>query len=59
MVFVHLNEIERTIQLHSLNKTCSMIPLIPQFDNNFWWAGAAVLAILSIIFAVFLTDRKN
>jgi len=36
-----------------------MISLIPQFDSNFWWAGAAVLAILSIIFAVFLTDRKN
>jgi hypothetical protein len=36
-----------------------MISLIPQFDNNFWWAGAAVLAILSIIFAVFLMDRKN
>jgi hypothetical protein len=36
-----------------------MIPLIPQFDNNFWWAVAAVFAIVSIIFAVFLTDRKN
>jgi hypothetical protein len=36
-----------------------MIPLIPQFDNNFWWAVGAVLAIASIIFAVFLMDRKN
>jgi hypothetical protein len=36
-----------------------MIPLLPQFDGNFWWAVAAVLAILSIIFVVFLTDRKN
>jgi hypothetical protein len=32
---------------------------MPKFDENFWWAVAAVLAILSIIFAVFLTDRKN
>ena len=36
-----------------------MIPLIPQFDNNFWCAIAAVLAIASIIFAVFLMYRKN
>jgi hypothetical protein len=30
-----------------------------KFVEIFWWAVAAVLAILSIIFAVFLTDRKN
>jgi hypothetical protein len=36
-----------------------MIPLVPAFDSNFWWAVAAVLAILTIIFAVFLTDKKN
>jgi hypothetical protein len=36
-----------------------MIPLLPQFDANFWWAVGAVMAIVSIIFAVFLTDRKN
>jgi hypothetical protein len=31
---------------------------LAQFDSNFWWALGAVLTILGIIFAVFLTDRK-
>lgn len=36
-----------------------MVTLIVQFNIDFWAATAAVLAILGIIFAVFLTDRKN
>ncbi|MEN9744058.1 MAG: hypothetical protein RLZZ65_1863 [Bacteroidota bacterium] len=31
---------------------------LAQFDGNLWWAVGAVLGILGIIFAVFLTDRK-
>jgi hypothetical protein len=31
---------------------------LAQFDSNFWWALGAVLTILGIIFAVFLTDKK-
>jgi hypothetical protein len=31
---------------------------LAQFDNHFWWAIAAVLGILAIIFAVFLTDKN-